>query len=226
MEGTHKEHTNTANLPALASHNGGSSSNTKEKHNDSGTSNEDVADDKVDASIEVLDEDEEPEYRNGVPVIKTGRDVSRFVVDIRDDGDEALTFRSILLGTAFGCMGAALYQVNSHPHYPRSKDSAMFISAHGFPPLHILRRTITHVFLSYNDVFHAVQKSQRSLFSSRFTFSNLCSSHMCPGYFYSSLYIPLGKGLRSSSLDAPGSLALGLSDSRLCSTSLILARFL
>jgi len=160
MEETHKEHTNTASLPALVPDNGGSSSNTKEKHNDSGTSSEDVTDDKVEVCMQVLDEDAKPEYRNGVPVIKTGLDVSRFVVDIRDDGDEALTFRSILLGTAFGCMGAALYQVNAHPHYLRSNDFAMVISAHRFPPLHTSRRTITRIFLSYNVVFHAVQRRE------------------------------------------------------------------
>lgn len=49
---------------------------------------------------------------NGEPVIRTGKDVSRFVVDIRDDGEDALTFRSVVLGTAFAGLGAALCQVN------------------------------------------------------------------------------------------------------------------
>ena len=48
---------------------------------------------------------------NAEPVITTGHDVSRFVVDIRDDEDSALTFRSIFLGTIFAGMGAALSQV-------------------------------------------------------------------------------------------------------------------
>lgn len=47
---------------------------------------------------------------NGEPVVTNGRDVSRFVVDIRDDGEEALTFRSIFLGTLFAGLGAALSQ--------------------------------------------------------------------------------------------------------------------
>jgi len=48
---------------------------------------------------------------NREPIISTGEDVSRFVVDLRDDGDDALTFRSMVLGTAFAGLGAALCQV-------------------------------------------------------------------------------------------------------------------
>jgi len=50
-------------------------------------------------------------YHDGEPVITTGKDVSYFAVDLRDDGDQALTFRSIFLGTMFAGMGAALVQV-------------------------------------------------------------------------------------------------------------------
>ena len=50
-------------------------------------------------------------FLNGEPIITTGRDVSRFVVDIRDDGDDALTFRSFVLGTVLAGLGAALCQV-------------------------------------------------------------------------------------------------------------------
>ncbi|KAF9519304.1 hypothetical protein BS47DRAFT_1370739 [Hydnum rufescens UP504] len=38
---------------------------------------------------------------NGKPVIQSGADVSNFVVDDRDDGDPALTFRSFFLGTIY-----------------------------------------------------------------------------------------------------------------------------
>lgn len=103
MERIHNEDATTAGLPALVPRND-SSSDTKEKQNDSRTTSVEIADEKA----------TEPECRNGVPVIKTGRDISHFVVDIRDDGDEALTFRSILLGTVFACMGAALSQVSTH----------------------------------------------------------------------------------------------------------------
>ena len=58
-----------------------------------------------------LEDDSKPILHNGEPVITTGHDVSRFVVDIRDDEDNALTFRSMFLGTIFAGMGAALSQV-------------------------------------------------------------------------------------------------------------------
>lgn len=83
-----------------------------EKQNDSVSDSVEIADEKIDAYIQPLDENEKPEYRNGEPVITTGRDVSRFAVDIRDDGDESLTFRSIFLGTLFAGMSAALCQVS------------------------------------------------------------------------------------------------------------------
>ncbi|EMD38929.1 hypothetical protein CERSUDRAFT_112637 [Gelatoporia subvermispora B] len=47
----------------------------------------------------------------GEPVITTGRDVSLYLVDTRDDGDPALTFRSLFLGTVFAGLGAALCQI-------------------------------------------------------------------------------------------------------------------
>ena len=63
-----------------------------------------------DNSLPVKD-DSKAIVHNGEPVITTGHDVSRFVVDIRDDEDSALTFRSMFLGTIFAGMGAALTQV-------------------------------------------------------------------------------------------------------------------
>ncbi|EGO04039.1 hypothetical protein SERLA73DRAFT_102396 [Serpula lacrymans var. lacrymans S7.3] len=45
------------------------------------------------------------------PVVSTGKDVSRYLVDLRDDGDPALTFRSLLIGTVFAGLGAALNQI-------------------------------------------------------------------------------------------------------------------
>lgn len=56
-------------------------------------------------------DDEEVQRFNGEPVITNGRDVSRYVVDLRDDGDPALTLRSLTLGTVFAGLGAALCQV-------------------------------------------------------------------------------------------------------------------
>ena len=54
---------------------------------------------------------EKPQYVNGEPVITNGRDVSRYLVDLRDDEDPPFTFRSVILGTIVGGFGAALYQV-------------------------------------------------------------------------------------------------------------------
>ncbi|KAI9467329.1 oligopeptide transporter [Lactarius psammicola] len=57
------------------------------------------------------DEDEKPLYVNGEPVITSGRDVSKYLVDVRDDEDPPFTFRSFVLGTMIGGLGAALYQI-------------------------------------------------------------------------------------------------------------------
>jgi hypothetical protein len=59
------------------------------------------------------DEDEKSLFVNGEPVITSGRDVSQYLVDLRDDEDPPFTFRSIVLGTMIGGLGAALYQVCS-----------------------------------------------------------------------------------------------------------------
>jgi len=151
MEGTHSEDTITAaSRPALIPNNDSVSSlpYVKEKPiiaarppfarmslvpNDSSSSLPYVKKKQHDSWVEVADDEKtetymhalevaEPEYRNGVQVIQTGLDVSRFVVDVRDDGDEALTFRSIFLGTVFAGMGAALCQASTPItyYYPRS----------------------------------------------------------------------------------------------------------
>lgn len=62
------------------------------------------------AEVAHLD-DEDVAYLNSEPVVTSGWDVSRFVVDIRDDGEQALTFRSLFLGTVMAGLGAALCQI-------------------------------------------------------------------------------------------------------------------
>ncbi|KAA1466657.1 OPT superfamily oligopeptide transporter [Dentipellis sp. KUC8613] len=57
------------------------------------------------------EDDDVPLHVNGEPVITSGKDISRYVVDLRDDGDPPLTLRSVVLGTVFGGLGAALYQI-------------------------------------------------------------------------------------------------------------------
>jgi hypothetical protein len=61
-----------------------------------------------------LEDDSKPVLHNGESVITAGLDVSRFVVDIRDDEDTALTFRSMFLGTISAGMGAALSEVSNY----------------------------------------------------------------------------------------------------------------
>ena len=59
----------------------------------------------------IQDVDEKPLYVNGEPVITNGGDVSRYLVELRDEEDPPFTFRSAVLGTVIGGLGAALYQV-------------------------------------------------------------------------------------------------------------------
>ena len=60
-----------------------------------------------------FEDNSEPVFLNGEPIITTGNDVSRFVVDIRDDESRSLTFRSLFLGTIFAGLSAALSQVSN-----------------------------------------------------------------------------------------------------------------
>ncbi|KAH9002452.1 oligopeptide transporter [Lactarius hatsudake] len=64
-----------------------------------------------DKSPDRYDGEDEKSLFNGEPVITSGRDVSRYLVDLRDDEDPPFTFRSIVLGTLIGGLGAALYQI-------------------------------------------------------------------------------------------------------------------
>ena len=52
-------------------------------------------------------------FVRGEPVITTGADVSNYAVDVRDDGDEALTFRSFFIGTVVAGLGAALAEASA-----------------------------------------------------------------------------------------------------------------
>lgn len=61
-----------------------------------------------DKSFDELNGTSEVELVNGEPVIRNGNDVSRFIVSTRDDGDDALTFRSIVLGTIFTAFSSTI----------------------------------------------------------------------------------------------------------------------
>ncbi|KAK0452510.1 peptide transporter MTD1 [Armillaria borealis] len=66
------------------------------------------------------DFDSEKSQLNDEAIVTSGQDVSLFVVDVRDDGDSALTFRSLFLGTVIAGLGAALCQASrclSHDIY-------------------------------------------------------------------------------------------------------------
>ncbi|KAL4916766.1 OPT oligopeptide transporter protein-domain-containing protein [Aspergillus aurantiobrunneus] len=52
--------------------------------------------------------DDDVEYVKGHPVIRTGADVSRFIISERDDGDPALTFRSLVLGSVFTALSSVI----------------------------------------------------------------------------------------------------------------------
>jgi len=60
----------------------------------------------------VHDEFGTTKFINGEPVITSGSDVSNYAVDVRDDGDPALTFRSLFIGTVVAGLGAAGSQVS------------------------------------------------------------------------------------------------------------------
>lgn len=61
---------------------------------------EDYDSEKISQTHDFL-HDEDVTLVRGEPVIVSGKDVSRFAVDLRDDGDPALTLRSMVLGTVF-----------------------------------------------------------------------------------------------------------------------------
>ena len=79
----------------------------------------------IQADDSSLEDDSQLVLHDGEPVITTGHDVSRFVVDIRDDEDTALTFRSIFLGTIFAGMSAALSQVSNFKFLDIDSNSAV-----------------------------------------------------------------------------------------------------
>ncbi|KAJ8693416.1 hypothetical protein PTI98_008409 [Pleurotus ostreatus] len=68
------------------------------------STNETLVPGKEEGSSELAQSKEEP-------IIRTGEDVSKYLVDVRDDGDPAITFRSMVLGTLFAALGAALCQI-------------------------------------------------------------------------------------------------------------------
>lgn len=64
------------------------------------------------SSLEHGQDGEDGKIVNGERVIVDGNDVSRYLLTTRDDGDPAITFRSVVLGTVFAGLGAAMCQVS------------------------------------------------------------------------------------------------------------------
>ncbi|KAI0306870.1 OPT oligopeptide transporter protein-domain-containing protein [Multifurca ochricompacta] len=98
-------------LPTLLSLSGDPAFDEKAAYTGTRTNEKEAALESDKSSDGFDDEDEKPLYVNGEPVITSGRDVSKYLVDLRDDGDPPFTLRSIFLGTVIGGLGAALYQI-------------------------------------------------------------------------------------------------------------------
>ena len=77
---------------------------SSEKMGDSDSGNEKIGVDDESTDQEAL-------IVNGEPVIQTGLDIAKYAIDLRDDNDPSLTFRSIVLGSMFAALGATLSQV-------------------------------------------------------------------------------------------------------------------
>lgn len=103
------------------------------------------------SQLETATEDgDSVKYVNGEPVITTGRDVSRFLVDVRDDGDPALTFRSFVLGTVFAGLGASLVQVRHFTFLTASAVLLNTIQIYLFKPVQMSISTVFLLLIIYS----------------------------------------------------------------------------
>lgn len=103
--------TPAADLPVLRGLSESIYANEKQIHSKSSDGNAESPLEKEASVVEDHSDRESVLLINGEPVIRTGEDVSNFLLDVRDDGDPALTFRSAVLGTVFAALGAAMCQV-------------------------------------------------------------------------------------------------------------------
>jgi hypothetical protein len=86
------------------------------QHSNNDTSNSEAfldksTHEKEDVSGSLPDDPDGPLGNREEPLIRNGKDISEFVVSVRDDGDTGLTFRSFALGTTFAGLAATLSQV-------------------------------------------------------------------------------------------------------------------
>ncbi|KAF2772894.1 OPT superfamily oligopeptide transporter [Teratosphaeria nubilosa] len=75
--------------------------------------------------------DDGTEYINGVPVINTGVDVSKYLISDRDDGDPAFTFRSMVVGTILTGLSSVVTMLYQFKPYQVTV-SAVFIQLLAF----------------------------------------------------------------------------------------------
>lgn len=65
---------------------------------------------------ELLDHD----FDDPDKIIKSGADAAQYMLSDRDDGDPAVTFRSMVLGTAFAAFYASISQIYKVRHHDKS----------------------------------------------------------------------------------------------------------
>ena len=139
MEAQNRHENSTTHLPSVHQDKDTwtmSSSEGKASFNEEKLETIAVVDEKEIVNDTPYEDDSKPAFLNGEPVITTGRDVSRFVVDIRDNEDPALTCRSIVIGTIFAGMSSALSQVN----FWTMPTTMLYWSSGRYTPLNRCRR--------------------------------------------------------------------------------------
>lgn len=78
-----------------------------------------------------------------------GLDVSKYIVSVRDDGDPSLTFRSIVLGSAFTALSSVITMLYTFKPYQVSVSATFLQRKLCFPNMHEAQVVLTlpsHVF--------------------------------------------------------------------------------
>lgn len=70
-----------------------------------------VRDNEIQAALPIYDGDDPEKDNNQDVIIITGADAAAHLLPLRDDGEPALTFRSIFLGTILSAFQAVMYQI-------------------------------------------------------------------------------------------------------------------
>lgn len=75
-----------------------------------------VDDASADANIHDNNKEKDNDANSDDAIIITGADAARYLLPMRDDGDPALTFRSLLLSSGLAAFQAVMYQIYSVSH--------------------------------------------------------------------------------------------------------------